>query len=223
MKTPSQMVMEVPALDSHVAQRAAEAAVVYARRNCPISSGKAVYGIGPIWGYGFFGISWEQDYVWFQDQGVRPFTMRALQGKTIPMWIDDPSGKERAANPKAKVRTTAGGKTQVLIFRKVAYIGERKKVKRRIHGVVKEVVVPKSYPGAPGRIVTRELLAPLTTEGKKAGQIAKGNVGVRWYFPGLSGRYFLEHAVATAGADWGLAGALKARYDQLGMPDVVVG
>jgi len=149
--------------------------------------------------------------------------MKSLQGRTVPMWVDDPSGKERAANPKAKVRTTAGGKTQVLIFRKVAYIGQRKKVKRKIHGVMKEVSVPRSYPGAPGRIVTRELLAPLTTEGKKAGQIAKGNVGVRWYFPGLNGRYFLEHAVVTAGADWGLAGALKARYDQIGMPDVVIG
>lgn len=220
MQTPSKMFMRVPGLRSDAARRLADQAVVYAQRDCPKMSGRGSGGITPYYGPGFFGVSWKDDYLWWQDQGVKPRTMRSLAGKVIPMWIDDPTGKERQANPKAKTRTTVNGRTQILIFRKVAPIGSRKTIRKKVGGVMKTVTVPRSYPGAPGRITTREVLAPIG--GKVAGQIAKGNGGVRWRFPGLQGRYFLEHAVITAGAESGLSGVLKASYDQIGLPDMVL-
>jgi hypothetical protein len=126
------------------------------------------------------GMASHNSYVWFQEQGIRPFTMFALQGKTIPMWVDDLDGSERAKNPKAKTRLTLSGKTQVLIFRKAV------------------------QPGAPGRISKRETSRPFTTPGKVAGAVAKGNVGVKWRHPGLAPRKFLNHAVSLAAQQGGI-------------------
>jgi hypothetical protein len=149
------------------------------------------------------GMGSHNSYVFFQDHGIRPFTMNNLQGKTIPMWIDDPTGQERNKNPKAKVRTTASGKTQILIFRKVAMRGQRKTkitVDKRT-GQKVETSVPMSYPGAPGRIANRETGSPFTTKGKVAGGVRPGNSGVRWRHPGLAPRLFLNNSLTLA-AQW---------------------
>jgi hypothetical protein len=124
------------------------------------------------------GMASHNSYVWFQEQGIRAFTMWSLKGKVIPMWVDDPTGTEREKNPKAQTRVTLSGKTQVLIFRRA------------------------TNPGAPGRIAKREAPQPWTTAGRRPGAIARGNVGVKWSHPGLAPRKFLNHAVGAA-ARWG--------------------
>lgn len=192
---PNRLVMYVPGLTDARAYQAATTAQVFARRRAPKMTGHGASRIMADWGPGWFGIHWLDEYLWFQEVGINPFTMRALAGKTVPMWIDDPTGKERQKNPKAKTRVTASGKTQVLIFRKAARMGQRKTVVR--HGTT--LSVPASYPGAPGRIGSREARQPYTTPGRVGGQIARGNSGVRWRHPGLSARSFL-HSGMTEGA-----------------------
>ena len=176
-ETPDRIIMIVKGLSGKRARNIANAAVRECRRKMPKMSGASAARIQPIYGQGFFGIWWADSYVWFQDHGIRPFTMRSLEGKTIPMWIDDPTGQERSKNPKAKVRTTMSGKVQVLIFRKASNVGK------------------------PGRINVREAAKPHTRAGKQGGRIAKGNVGVKWRHPGLAPRLFLNNAITLA-AQW---------------------
>lgn len=150
------------------------------------------------------GMGSHNTYVWFQDHGIRAFTMNSLQGKTIPMWIDDPTGQERAKNPKAKTRTTESGKQQILIFRKVAMKGTRVRKWVLDKKTGKRVLVdkPGSYPGAPGRINRRQLGGSTDASGKSnGGQIAAGNSGVKWRHPGLAPRLFLNNALTLA-AQW---------------------
>lgn len=169
----------------------------------PKMSGASAARMQPLYGKGYFGLSWQDSYVFFQDHGIRPFTMRSLAGKTIPMWIDDPTGQERSKNPKAKVRVTQSGKTQVLIFRKAANLGQRKTKYGKDRNGNRVVISdkPASYPGAPGRIANREAGAPWTRGGKQGGQIAAGNSGVRWRHPGIAPRLFLNNALTLA-AQW---------------------
>lgn len=169
----------------------------------PKMSGQAMNRIFPLYGKGFFGIGFLDSYVWFQENGIRPFTMTSLAGKTIPMWINDPTGVERQRNPKARTRVTLSGKVQVLIFRKVAQIGATKTVKRRnkVTGTMEATQVPASYPGAPGRIAVRESASPHTTPGRVGGRIAPGNIGVKWRHPGLAPRKFLNNSLTLA-AQW---------------------
>lgn len=151
------------------------------------------------------GMASHNSYVWFQEQGIRAFTMFSLAGKTIPMWIDDPTGTEREKNPRARTRVTMTGKTQVLIFRKAAMPGQMRTVRKKVAGgTYEEKQVPMSYPGAPGRISKREAPAPWTTPGRVAGAVARGNVGVRWRHPGLAPRKFLNHAVSLAAQQGGI-------------------
>jgi hypothetical protein len=151
------------------------------------------------------GMASHNSYVWFQEQGIRPFTMFALAGKTIPMWVNDPTGTERQKNPRAQVRTTLSGQIQVLIFRRAAMPGETRRVRRKIaNGTYQEYTVTASYPGAPGRIGKRETGQPDTTPGRRGGAIAKGNVGVRWRHPGLAPRQFLNHAMTLAAEQGGV-------------------
>jgi len=182
----------------------AQAAVHEARARAPKVSGDSSVGFMPIWGDGFFGISWTKTHVWFQEMGIRPFTMNALAGKTVPMWITDDTGTIRSKNPKARTRITVDGRTQALIFRKAALPGQRKTVTRRVGGEMREVSVPRSYPGAPGRISRREPAPPNTSAGKLAGQIAKGNVGVRWRHPGMDGKHFLREGLTRAAERFGI-------------------
>lgn len=195
---PNQLVMEVKGATIDDTKWMATAAVLAAKLYSPKLTGRTASQLYPVFWDGYFGIAWTDDYVWFQNQGIRPFTMTKLAGKVVPMWVDDPDGKTRAANPKAKTRTTGSGKVQVLIFRKAAKKGERKIVRRRVGGVMREVSVPRSYPGAPGRIKTREAARPFTAPGKVGGRIAERNVGVRWRHPGLPPREYLQRSLRRA-------------------------
>jgi hypothetical protein len=195
---PDMLVMEVLGLPVEKSQAVAEYAVSLAKRNAPKLSGASSSRISPVVGEGFFGLHWLDDYLWYQETGIQPFTMHRLAGKVIPMWINDPSGKERQKNPRAKVRIVSDGRTQVLIFRRAANPGERKIVRRRMAGVWQDVSVPRSWPGAPGRINRRELAAPNTAPGRIGGRIARGNVGVRWRHPGLDPRGFLYQSIRHA-------------------------
>ena len=198
---PDRVVMLADGLNPNRARNIANEAVREARTKMPKMSGDSARRLQPIYGKGFFGIYFPDSVVWFQDHGIRPFTMNNLQGKTIPMWIDDPTGAERAKNPKAKTRTTASGKVQVLIFRKVAKRGTRV-VRTRTDAKtgIKRVVEdrPGSYPGAPGRIGVRESGRPNTTSGRVAGAIGRGNGGVKWRHPGIAPRLFLNNAMTMA-------------------------
>lgn len=204
---PDRMIMIEKGLNPNVARAAAREAVRLARRRMPKMSGAAARGMQPLYGKGYFGISWATEVVWYQDHGTKPFTMRSLAGKTIPMWIDDPTGQERRDNPNAKTRMTESGKVQVLIFRRAALIGQRKKVYRRDPKTGLKVLVsdkPASYPGAPGRIAWREAAQPWTRPGRRAGAIHPGNVGVRWRHPGLKPRSFLNTSMTAAAQKAGL-------------------
>lgn len=198
---PDRMIMIEKGLSAGRARAAAREAVRQARRRMPKLSGASARTLQPIYGKGYFGIQWATQIVWYQDHGTQPFTMRSLAGKTIPMWIDDPTGQERRDNPKAKVRVTESGKVQILIFRRAARIGQRKKVYRRDPETGLKVLVsdkPASYPGAPGRISVREAAQPWTRAGKRAGAIAPGNGGVRWRHPGIKPRSFLNTSLTLA-------------------------
>lgn len=199
MTMPDRIIMEVDA-DVFVCRQVATHAVKLTREVAPKLTGSSARRITPIYAAGLVGLQWMDAHVWYQNQGIKAFTMRKLAGKTIPMWIDDPTGREREKNPKARTRVTESGKTQVLIFRRAANIGQRKRVRR--NGVW--VDVPASFPGAPGRIANREAAAPDTTPGRVGGAIARGNVGVRWRFPGLDERGFLQYGLVNAVMEAGL-------------------
>lgn len=203
---PDRLIVIIPGMKAPQARVIANAAVRLARRNAPKLTGDGARRMQPLYGKGFYGIYFGYSYMWFQEAGIRPFTMTKLAGKTIPMWVDDPTGQERVKNPKAKTRITASGKTQVLIFRKVAQKGQYKTVKRKskVSGEVSEVRVPMSWPGAPGRIGVRESSSPNTRSGKVAGQIARQNVGVRWRHPGLGARLFMNHSLTIASGNAGI-------------------
>lgn len=203
---PDRMIMVVTGLKPARARKMALQALKEARSKMPKLSGSAALRMQPLYGKGYFGVQWSDPYVWYQDHGIQPFTMKNLAGKTIPMWIDDPTGQERRKNPKAKVRTTASGRTQVLIFRKAAMPGQTKTVTKRDPktGELKATTKPASYPGAPGRIAKREAAKPFTTRDKQGGRIAGANVGVRWRHPGLAPREFLNNALTLAAQKGGI-------------------
>ena len=189
----------------------AQQAVRYGRSLVPKVSGRAAKGMTPYWTDSTFGISWDRQYLWFQEAGIRAFTMTKIAGKVIPMWINDPTGSEARKNPKAKKRRTRDGRQQILIFRRAAKIGERKRVARR--NSRGEILgwrdVPASYPGAPGRISHRH------PTGRIAGKPPRAtpHVGVRWRHPGLEGRGMLQHALLqTAQANGLRSRAVYATY-----------
>lgn len=191
---PNRYMMTVPGMAREEARVVAEEAVRICAQVSPKLSGASSRGFQPVWGEGYFGIFFSHPYVFFQDQGINPFTMRRLAGKTIPMWVNDPTGEVERKNPRAKKRVTADGRRQVLIFRKAAPIGSRKTVIR--NGVA--VDVPRSYPGAPGRISVREPRDTVRRGTRVGGRIARGNVGVRWRHPGLGKRSFIRYSLVTA-------------------------
>jgi hypothetical protein len=199
---PDRVIMLVPGLNPKFARNIANQAVKEARKKSPKCSGDSARRLQPLYGKGFFGIYFPDSVSWFQDHGIKAFTMNNLHG-VIPMWINDPTGQERQKNPKAKTRTTASGKNQVLIFRKVAAKGSRTIAYKTDPktGMKTMSNKPASYPGAPGRIGVRQAGKPHTTSGKVAGAIAKGNSGVKWRHPGLAPRLFLNNALTLA-AQW---------------------
>jgi hypothetical protein len=183
--------MWVNGLSESDAQVIAQDAVYVCKEMAPKLSGKSSRNLIPVWGEGFFGVKWLDFYVWFQENGINPFTMTKLAGKTIPMWINDPTGEESKKNPKAKTRTTEDGRRQILIFRKAAPVGSRKMVMRE----GRPVDVPRSYPGAPGRINRRQEAGTVIQGARVGGRIAQYNVGVRWRHPGLSRRGFIRQGL----------------------------
>jgi hypothetical protein len=199
------MIMVIEELEQGDARYIAIDAVAHARQLMPRVTGSTASRLTPIYGEGYFGIYFPDSWTWFMEHGTRPFTMRSLAGKTIPMWISDWDGSLRRENPKARVRTTEDGRVQVLIFRRAARIGQRKMVRRKnkVTGQMETASVPMSYPGAPGRIARRVAPAPWTPEGRLGGQIAAGNGGVRWRHPGLRAMQFMNTAMATAAFEAG--------------------
>ncbi len=212
---PDRMIAIVPNLSPYRAHSMALRAVEKARQIAP----KGYLAVGekgmasrllPIWGEGYYGIRWVDNYAWFQENGAQPFTMDSLAGKTIPMWIKDPTGTERVRNPKAETRVREDGVTEVLIFRRAAGRGQTKTITTK-YGNKKEV--PASYPGAAGRIAQREARHPYTSQGKAAAAIARGNVGVRWRHPGLQGLHFMQHGIIhAANRDGVWIGQIIARH-----------
>lgn len=201
--------MGVTDLDPERARRIAVEACLYARNYAPKMSGNSSAKFYPVWAPGIFGLEWQHPYVWFQEAGIRPFTNRALAGKTVPMWINDPKGEERRKNPKAQTRRTADGRMQVLVFRRAAKLGQRKNVWRNVNGQMIRRSVPASYPGAPGRIAVNRSqgimrAGDIDPGAKNPGAIARGNVGVRWRHPGLDPRRFIARALYTAAVNNGL-------------------
>jgi len=184
---PDRIIIVSPVLTAARARALANEAVRMARQLSPKINGAGARRLQPVYGKGVAGIRWADPYMFYVDHGTQPFTMYKLAGKTIPMWVADPGGFERERNPKAKVRTTADGRVQVLIFRRVAALGQKRPDGK-----------PASYPGAPGRISRREAAAPWTTPGKRGGAIAAGNGGVRWRHSGIVGRQFMNHSLAIA-------------------------
>jgi hypothetical protein len=151
----------------------------------PRVSGAAARSLEPYWGRGFFGVRWSSRHLWYPEAGTRAHTMRGLAGKVVPMWVSDEDGSLRRTNPRIKTRTTDDGRRQVLIFRRAGRIGERRTARRRVGGQVVTTSVPASYPGAPGRIALRSA----------AGQVARGNVGVRWRHPGTAPGGYVRSAI----------------------------
>jgi hypothetical protein len=203
---PDRMIMRVEDLGPQEAGYLALDAVFRARQLMPRVTGGTANRLAPISGKGWFGIWFPDSHTWFLEKGTRAFTMRSLAGKVIPMWIDDPVGEERRKNPKAKVRHTEDGRTQVLIFRRAARIGQRKLVKKvnKVTGAISTYTTPMSYPGAPGRINRRQPGSPWTPSGARGGAISAGNGGVRWRHPGLRSSQYLNTALAEAAFTAGL-------------------
>lgn len=188
---PDRAIMFVPGLDALRATILAHQALHAARRYMPKITSASANTLFPISGDGFFGVAWTHPHVWFQEAGIRPFTMRSLAGKTIPMWVNDPQGELAAQQKRPRQRITVDGRKQTLIFRRAATMGQRKNVWRIENGQPVRRNVPASYPGAPGRIAVNRSQGLIRQGDVNPGQgnpgwIAKGNVGVRWRHPGLN-------------------------------------
>jgi hypothetical protein len=177
--------------DPLVMETLANESVEQAKKIMPKITGALAHSLSPVHGNNFFGIYFPDKRAWYLEQGTNPFTMKSLAGKTIPMWIDDPDGEvAKEEGPKAKTRVTADGRRQTLIFRHAAPIGSRKMVFKRGQWVS----VPRSYPGAPGRINNRS----------SNGRIAAGNVGVRWRHPGIESRHYLNRSIEEVAFRYGI-------------------
>lgn len=193
--------MGVPGMGIGDAEQVALRAVELSIRYMPRVTGASARGLSHIYGSEWFGVEWSSDSLGFQETGIRPFTMRNLAGKTVPMWVKDRDLKLRTANPKIKTRTREDtGETEVLIFRKAAEFGERKDVWRMVNGQMQQVSVPRSYPGAPGRIAVNRSQGKLRDAD---GRISRGNVGVRWRHPGLDPGRFLARGMLEAANEHG--------------------
>jgi hypothetical protein len=200
---PNRLYMRAPQYSREQCEMLAKQSAEFVRSITPRLSGRGAAGIKPYWGVGWFGIRWDRPYLWYQEAGINPFTMNNLPtDKPIPMWIDDPTGAEAKANPKAEKRRTENGRQQILIFRKVAKKGARKKiaVRDREGRLLRYRTVPASYPGAPGRIARRSYDERYgVNSGKIARLVPRPHVGVRWRHPGIVNREFMQHGLQQVG------------------------
>lgn len=198
---------DLPEASAHLL--AIQAASLAAWR-APKLTGDSARRIRPYWGPGFFGVRWADARVWYQESGTRARTMTSLAGKTIPMWVPDASGDLRRGDPKAKTKVAQDGRVLVLIFRRAARVGQRKSVRRRVAGRMVSVSVPASYPGAPGRISSRDDGGRISST-----HPVSGHVGVRWRHPGLAPKGFINQAVLEVAAHAGLgAPPVQVRFGQ---------
>jgi hypothetical protein len=209
LDAPRQAVMGVDGLLESDAAIVANRATWLCRQYLPKVTGAAAASVTALFGPGWFGVEWTHDSVWFMESGTHPHTMRSLAGKVVPMWINDPEGKERAKSPKAKTRTTADGRDQTLIFRRCATPGARKNVWRNEGGRMVRVSVPQSYPGAPGRIAVNRSqglirAGDLNPRARNPGWIAPRNVGVRWRHPGLDAGRHIVRGIADAAIEFSI-------------------
>lgn len=201
-RLPDRIYLLAPGVNRRLCKMLADQAVAGARKASPKMSGRAANGIRPYYGDGFFGFKWDAPYLWYQEQGIRPFTMTKLAGKTIPMWIKDPTGSVRRENPKAETRIRADGVTEVQIFRRAAKPGQRKRVavRDRQGRLLRWRDAPASYPGAPGRISHRHVNEDLgRTTGRIARLTSRAHQGVRWRHPGLTPREFMQFSLQQVG------------------------
>lgn len=182
---PDRAIVIMPEVDDPVVmEMLANEATQTAKQIMPKITGSLARSLSPVFGTNFWGVYFPDRRAWYLEKGTNPFTMKSLAGKTIPMWIDDPDGEvAKEEGPKAKTRITADGRRQTLIFRHAAPIGSRKMVFRKGQWIS----VPRSYPGAPGRIANRS----------GNGRIAAGNVGVRWRHPGIGARNYINRAIES--------------------------
>jgi hypothetical protein len=143
----------------------------------------------------------QDSYVWYQDHGIRPFTMNNLQGKTIPMWINDPSGQLRQKNPKAKTRVTKDGRQQTLIFRKAPKQGGgTQRYSRNSKTGALELNTDKkgSSPTKAGRAKKDNLAGSLSEEGRKSGgKNGSGSSGMGWRYPGIAPKLFINNSITV--------------------------
>ena len=194
---PIKMLVYVEGLHSQAARTLAYEALRRCREVMPKlwSTKKRIWA---TWGDGFYGLTWGDSYLWFQEQGIRAFTMNSLQGKTIPMWVDDNDGELQRKNSKIQVKIGSDSRIKVLIFRKA------------------------TKPGAPGRISRREARKPFTRPGKLGGQIAPGNVGVKWRHPGLRGTHYLLYGLTETARVHGVSIKDIVSIDRSGHPSPVI-
>ena len=76
--------MKVP-LPQPLAQRVADKAVSYARMDMQSKGWKSARGISPIAQEGLVGIKTSVRYLMYQEKGIKPFLMKWVDGRTIPM------------------------------------------------------------------------------------------------------------------------------------------
>jgi hypothetical protein len=194
-ENPDRIVM-LTDLEEADCENLAEQAVEAAKDRMPRVTGYMATTLQVLAGPGYFGIYFPDRKVWFMEQGTRPYTMRGLpRDRAIPMWVNDPDGstyrdEQRHQKKPVERRVTDDGRQQTLIFRRAAKDKTRKQIVRD----GRMISVPRSYPGAPGRIASRT----------SVGQIATGNVGVRWRHPGIRARAFLNTAMGDVALDQGV-------------------
>jgi hypothetical protein len=158
---PDRLIAEVPSLPPRRSTRTlARQAERRARQACPKLSGAAAGRLEAIWGQGWIGVRFADPYIWYQEKGIRPFTMKSLAGKAVPMWLDDPDGSVLRDNPKAQTRTMAGGRRQTLIFRRATNPGARKITARGPGGRIAPggTKVAWRFPGMHGKDFIRDSL-----------------------------------------------------------------
>ena len=195
---PDRAFMVVDELPRANAYLLAVEAVEEARKKMPKLSGRAADRLEPIYADNIFGILWQDSYVWYQDHGIRPFTMNNLQGKVIPMWINDPAGSLRMKNPKAKTRTTADGRVQTLIFRKAPKGTQRYRRNPKTGALELNIDKKGSSQTKSGRAKKDNLSGSLYDEGRKnGGKNGSGNSGMGWRYPGIAPKLFINNSITV--------------------------
>lgn len=184
------MLVRVDGLAAADARRLSHAAARRARQLAPRLSGEGARSITPHHGPGFFGVRWAAEHLWHQEMGTARRTMTQLAGKTIPMWVDDPTGRLSRGDPKARSRVVSG-RRQVLVFRRAAPVGQTKLVGQP----GRMTRVPAAYPGA---------RTPAGDKGQGPRPSGHRRSPVRWRHPGITGRSFLGRALRETARDAGV-------------------